>query len=41
MFFVAADKNMRYQQNLARRGIALFVLGTPQVPQPRNEPRLL
>ena len=30
--FVTADKNMRYQQNLARRRIALVVLGTPQWP---------
>jgi hypothetical protein len=29
---VTADKNMRYQQNLARRRIALVVLGTPQWP---------
>jgi hypothetical protein len=28
--FVTADKNMRYQQNLASRRIALVVLGTPQ-----------
>jgi hypothetical protein len=27
---VTADKNMRYQQNLAGRKIALVVLGTPQ-----------
>jgi hypothetical protein len=30
--FVTADKNMRYQQNLAGRRIALVVLGTPQWP---------
>ena len=29
---VTADKNMRYQQNLAGRKIALVVLGTPQWP---------
>ena len=27
---IAADKNMRYQQNLAGRKIALVVLSTPQ-----------
>jgi hypothetical protein len=26
---VTADKNMRYQQNLAGRKIALVILGTP------------
>jgi hypothetical protein len=30
--FVTADKNMRYQQNLAGRRIAIVVLGTPQWP---------
>ena len=30
--FVTADKNMRSQQNLAGRRIALVVLGTPQWP---------
>jgi len=30
--FVTADKNMRYQQNLAGHRIALVVLGTPQWP---------
>ena len=30
--FVTADKNMRYQQNLSGRRIALVVLGTPQWP---------
>jgi hypothetical protein len=30
--FVTADKNMRYQQNLADRGLALVVLSTPQWP---------
>ena len=30
--FVTADKNIRYQQNLAGRRIALVVLGTPQWP---------
>ncbi len=29
---VTADRNMRYQQNLAGRKIALVVLGTPQWP---------
>ena len=29
---VTADKNMRYQQNLTRRKIALVVLGTAQWP---------
>src|ERR1700746_622244 len=29
---VTADKNMRYQQNLAGQPIALVVLGTPQWP---------
>src|SRR5207302_8699367 len=29
---VTADKNMRYQQNLKGRTIALVVLGTPQWP---------
>ncbi len=29
---VTADKNMRYQQNLEGRGIALIVLSTPQWP---------
>jgi hypothetical protein len=30
--FVTADKNMRYQQNLADRRFALVVLSTPQWP---------
>jgi hypothetical protein len=30
--FVTADKNMRYQQNLTGRRIALVVLSTPQWP---------
>jgi hypothetical protein len=30
--FVTADKNIRYQQKLAGRRIALVVLGTPQWP---------
>jgi hypothetical protein len=30
--FVTADKNIRYQQNLANRKIALVVLSTPQWP---------
>jgi hypothetical protein len=30
--FVTADKNMRYQQNLSGRRIALVVLSTPQWP---------
>jgi hypothetical protein len=29
---ITADKNMRYQQDLAGRRIALVVLGTPQWP---------
>jgi hypothetical protein len=29
---VTADKNMRYQQNLKGRKLALVVLGTPQWP---------
>ena len=29
---LTADKNMRYQQNLTRRRIALVVLNTPQWP---------
>jgi hypothetical protein len=33
--FVTADKNMRYQQNLAGRRIALVVLSTPQWPRVR------
>jgi hypothetical protein len=33
--FVTADKNMRYQQNLAGRTIALVVLSTPQWPRIR------
>jgi hypothetical protein len=30
--FVTADKNIRYQQNLADRKIAVLVLSTPQWP---------
>jgi hypothetical protein len=30
--FLTADKNIRYQQNLAARGIAVVVLSTPQWP---------
>ncbi|HTF42806.1 MAG TPA: hypothetical protein VK641_02840 [Terriglobales bacterium] len=30
-----ADRNMRYQQNLAGRGIAILVLSTPQWPRVR------
>jgi hypothetical protein len=30
--FLIADKNIRYQQNLARRRIAVVVLSTPQWP---------
>jgi hypothetical protein len=30
--FLTADKNMRYQQNLRGRRIALVVLSTPQWP---------
>lgn len=29
---LTADKNIRYQQNLAKRRIAIVVLGTPQWP---------
>jgi hypothetical protein len=36
MFFVTADKKMRYQQTWPAAGIALVVLGTPQVPQPKK-----
>ena len=32
---LTADKNMRYQQNLAGRRIALMVLSTPQWPRVR------
>jgi hypothetical protein len=32
---LTADKNMRYQQNLASRRIALVVLSTPQWPRVR------
>ena len=30
--FVTPDKNMRYQQNLDRRKIAVVVIGNPQWP---------
>jgi hypothetical protein len=30
--FVTGDKNIRYQQNLSARKIAIVVLGTPQWP---------
>lgn len=30
--FLTADKNIRYQQNLSRRRIAIVVLSTPQWP---------
>jgi len=33
--FVTGDKNIRYQQNLAGRKIAVIVLGTPQWPSVR------
>ena len=33
--FLTADKNIRYQQNLARRRIAVVVLSTPQWPRVR------
>ncbi len=33
--FVTADKNIRYQQNLSGRKIAVVVLGTPQWPRVR------
>jgi hypothetical protein len=32
---ITADKNMRYQQNLAGRRIAIVVLSTPQWPRVR------
>jgi hypothetical protein len=32
---LSTDKNIRYQQNLSRRKIALVVLGRPQWPQVR------
>ena len=35
---LTADKNMRYQQNLAGRKIALVVLSTPQWPVVRLHP---
>jgi len=35
---ITADKNMRYQQNLAGRRIALVVLSTPQWPVVRLHP---
>ena len=35
---LTADKNMRYQQNLAARKIALVVLRTPQWPVVRLHP---
>jgi hypothetical protein len=34
--FLTADKNIRYQQNLANRKIAIVVLGTPQWPVVRR-----
>jgi hypothetical protein len=34
--FVTADKNKRYQQNLAGRTIAIVELGTPRWPVVRN-----
>ncbi len=30
--FITADKNIRYQQNLTGRGIAIIELGTPRWP---------
>src|SRR5579884_1901787 len=30
--FITADKNIRYQQNLTRRSIAIVELGTPRWP---------
>ncbi len=33
--FMTTDKNMRYQQNFARRGIAVIVLGQQQWPHVR------
>jgi hypothetical protein len=35
---LTADKNMRYQQNLAGRNISLVVLSTPQWPVVRLHP---
>ncbi len=34
--FVTADKNLRYQQNLAGRLIAILELGTPHWPRPQR-----
>ncbi len=34
--FLTADKNIRYQQNLVGRRIALVVLSTPQWPRVRR-----
>ena len=36
--FLTADKNMRFQQNLAGRKIAIVVLSTPQWPVVRLHP---
>jgi hypothetical protein len=34
--FITADKNIRYQQNLAGRKISMVVLGNPQWPVMRR-----
>ena len=34
---LTTDKNMRYQQNLAGRGLAMVVLGQQQWPQLRTQ----
>ena len=38
---LTADKNMRYQQNLTGRRIALVVLSTPQWPRVRLHPEII
>lgn len=39
--FVTTDKNMRYQQNLGSRKIAIVVLGTQQWPELRRHVQLV
>jgi hypothetical protein len=39
--FLTTDKNMRYQQNLARRRIAIIVLGRQQWPELRPHVQLV
>lgn len=39
--FITPDKNIRYQQNLADRLIAIIVLGNAQWPILRNHPQLV